>query len=105
LILIGRKAVGEAQKKEYHAHTMAPYVTRYRTRLWNERRQRPHISTLTKLNPLLKWGKNHLNQPVSPKWRPFSMGFRMVAHRAGVQDLATNTERIMAEMMVMENWR
>src|SRR6266702_2416584 len=46
-----------------------------------------------------------VDHPVSPAWCPCAIGLRMVAHSAGVRIMATSTERIMAEMMVMENWR
>ena len=38
-------------------------------------------------------------------WPPFSIGFSMVAHSAGVSTMATSTENPIAVTIVAVNWR
>jgi len=57
------------------------------------------------LERLVEQAEELQNQPHSPGVCPFSTGLSRVAQRAGVRIMATITDRIMAEMMVTENWR
>ena len=54
-------------------------------------------------NLTLNQWKNLPNRPPSPCSWPFSTGFMMVAHSAGVKTMATSTDSAIADTMVIEN--
>ncbi len=53
----------------------------------------------------LKWRLNQPKKPVVFRPSPAFFCFNMVAHNEGDSTSATNTERNIADTMVMENWR